>query len=114
MLIPIRKTVPIVVLAASVFVSFGQDGPPTILLIEFENNVIYNQDTSDVSRLATDPGRTTAATAKNFLGNVSLGDIVAVNGQSAKGAYVKERRMIFLTPSPSPGQAIADTTRNSL
>jgi len=114
MLIPIRKTVPIVVLAASVFVSFAQDGPPTILLIEFENNVIYNQDTSDVSKLATDPGKTTAATAKNFLGNVSLGDIVAVNGQPAKGAYVKERRMIFLTPSPSPGQAIADITRNSM
>jgi len=115
MIISIRKTVPIMfALAASSFLSFGQEVSPTLLLIEFENNVLYNQDTSDIAKLATDPGKTTAATAKNFLGNVSIADITAVNGLPAKGTFVRERRTILLTPTANPGQAIADTTRNSV
>jgi uncharacterized protein (TIGR03437 family) len=91
----------------------AQDGPPALLMVEFGNNVLYNQDTSDVSKFATDPGKTTAAPSKNFVSVVSLADIVAVNGRPAKGVFFKERRIISLTPSPNPGQAIADLTRNS-
>ena len=86
--------------------------PSSTLQIEFENNVQYNQDTSDVSKLATDPGVTTSATAKNFMNNVVIADITAVNGQSAKGVFFRERRMISLSPSAGPGQAIADVARN--
>jgi hypothetical protein len=115
MVFSIRKTIPVTfAMALSSFLSFGQEVPPTLLLIEFENNVLYNQDTSDIAKLATDPGKTTAATAKNFLGNVSIADITAVNGRPAKGTFVRERRTILLTPTASPGQAIADTTRNSM
>ena len=46
--------------------------------------------------------------------NVVFGDIVAVNGQPAKGVYVGRPVGIVLTPTPKPGQAIADTAHASL
>ena len=46
--------------------------------------------------------------------NVAFGDIVAVNGQPAKGVYVGRPVAIRLTPTPSPGRAIADSTHASL
>jgi len=114
MMLSTRKmTAVLLVLCACSFLSVAQSGPPAVLLIEFENNVLYNQDTSDVSKFATDPGRTAAAPSKNFASVVSIADIVSVNGRPAKGVFFKERRIIFLTPSPNPGQAIADLTRNA-
>lgn len=59
---------------------------------------------ADVSKLATIPGVTTAAAAKNFMSNVVIADIVAVNGQPAKGVFFRERRTISLNPSAAPGQ----------
>jgi len=83
-----------------------------MLLVEFENNVQYNQDTSDYSKFAIDPSVTATAASKNFQSNVVIADIVTVNGQPAKGIFFRERRTIMLTPNPTPGQAIADVTRN--
>ena len=56
---------------------------------------LYEVDTSDSSKFGTDPNVTTSGlscTAQSFqghLGNrvVAVGDIVAVNGQPAKGTY---------------------------
>jgi len=80
------KTVSLtIVLFACCGVALGQKNPPTILQIDFENNVQYNQDVFDVSKLATNPGVTTVAAAKNFMSNVVIADIVAVNGQPTKG-----------------------------
>jgi hypothetical protein len=106
--------VALIVLVSGVYCDpvLGQAPPPTVLQIDFENNVQYNQDTFDLSKLATDPGVTIAASARNFVSNVVIADIVAVNDQPAKGIFFRERRAITLTPSPSPGQAIADVTRN--
>jgi hypothetical protein len=100
-----------IVVAASCGLVRGQNNPTTLLQIDFENNVQYNQDVSDVSKLATIPGVTTAAAAKNFMSNVVIADIVAVNGQPAKGVFFRERRTISLNPSAAPGQAIADVAR---
>src|SRR5215469_13465481 len=49
-----------------------------------------------------------------FSVNVVFGDIVAVNGQPAKGVYVGRPVGITLTPTPKLGQAIADTSHTSL
>jgi hypothetical protein len=100
-----------IVVAASCGLVLGQNNPTTLLQIDFENNVQYNQDVSDVSKLATIPGVTTASAAKNFMSNVVIADIVAVNGQPAKGVFFRERRTISLNPSAAPGQAIADVAR---
>jgi uncharacterized protein (TIGR03437 family) len=101
-----------ILVATSSVVCLGQDVPSTMLFVEFENNVQYNQDTADYSKLATDPSATTAATSKNFQSNIVIADIVAVNGQPAKGVFFRERRTITLTPNPASGQAIADVARN--
>src|SRR5215467_6761005 len=112
MMTPNTKIISIAILLAACggFV-LGQENPSAILQIEFENNVQYNQDVFDVSKLATDPGATTAAVAKNFMSNVVIADIMTVNGQPAKGVFLRERRMISLNPSAGPGQAIADVAR---
>src|SRR5690242_1616751 len=88
-------------------------GSPVILNIDVENFVQYNEDTPDLTKLATDPNVTTPNTAKNFGKTVHLADIVAVNGQPAKGTMVVTTRTVTLRPSPTASQAIADITRNS-
>jgi len=89
----------------------GQEPPSTILVVEFENNVQYNQDAFDYSKFASEPSVTTTPVSKTFGSNVVIADIVAVNGQPAMGVFFRERRTIMLTPDPTPGQAIADVTR---
>ena len=66
-------------------------------------------------KLGTDPNVTTAIPSRNFRKSVTIGDIVAVNGQPTKGTFVGNFRQIFFRPgAPTPGQAIADITRNSI
>lgn len=48
---------------------------------------------------------------RTFGRHITLADIVAVNGQPAKGTCVYFSRMLNLTPNPIPGQSIADITR---
>src|SRR5215469_16072927 len=94
--------------------TLGQQPPPTILTIDVEKVVAYQGDISDPSKFATNPGVTPSAGARVFDVAVVFGDIVAVNGQPAKGVYVSRPVGIFLTPTAKPGQAIADTTHTSL
>jgi len=100
-------------------VAFGQTGfaqgpPATVLEVDGENTVFYVNDVTDYSRLASDPNRVNATTPKNFISFIGLSDITAVNGKPAKGTYVGRATGIFLRPEPIPGQAIADTVRNSI
>jgi len=88
--------------------------PPTILQIDVENTVQYHEDLSDVSKFATDPRITTAVVPRDFHAVVIIGDIVAVNGQPAKGTVTRSVRTATLTTAPNPGQAIADTVHNGL
>lgn len=111
----IRRTAMAVLLtAASCAVGRGQVTPPTILEIDVENSVIYVEDTSDPSKLATDPNMTTAIQPRNFGFNVYIADIVAVNGQPAKGTFTRNRRSVILNPVPNSGQGMADTVRNDV
>ena len=53
--------------------------------------------------------------SRNFRKSVTIGDIVAVNGQPTKGTFVGNFRQIFFRPEAfTSGQAIADITRNSI
>ena len=115
----IRKTemlaMTILLVAVCCSLALGQaPPPPTILTIDVENVVLYQQDTSDLSKFATDPNLTTAVPPRNFFLRVDIGDIVAVNGQPAKGIFTRNVRFLGLTTAPNPGQAIADTVRNAV
>jgi uncharacterized protein (TIGR03437 family) len=103
----------VLLLAAYCTLGKGQVPPATILEVAVENSVRYQEDVSDLSKFATDPKVTTAVPPKNFFFRVNIGDIVAVNGQPAKGTMTRIVRTIDLSPAPNPGQAIADTVRNS-
>jgi hypothetical protein len=104
----------VLLVAAHCTLALGQQPPPTILTIDVQNVVEYQGDISDPSKFATNPNVTPSAGARDFSVNVAFGDIVAVNGQPAKGPYVGRPVGIGLTPTPNPGRAIADTTHASL
>src|SRR5579862_4603254 len=91
----------------------GQNAPATILQVDIENWVQYVEDTSDVSKFATNPNPTPAAFPKNFPRVVAIADIVAVNGQLAKGTMTRSQQNMFLNTAPAPGRAIADTVRSA-
>ena len=92
----------------------SQTLPPTVLEIDTENSVRYLEDISEVSRFATDPGATTGMTQRNFGKFLVLGDIVAVNGQPARGTLVFNVRGLTLRTAPNPGEGIADVARGAV
>ncbi len=104
----------VLLMGAHSTLALGQQPPPAILTIDVENVVEYQGDISDPSKFATKPNVTPSAGVGAFSVEVAFGDIVAVNGQPAKGVYVGRPVGIILTPNPKPGQAIADTTHASL
>jgi len=55
---------------------------------------------------------TTRVPRRNFGELVFIGDIVAVNGQPAKGTWVGRSSEIIQNPNPQPGQAISDINRS--
>ena len=110
------KTSAMVVLfvAALGDLAHGQSPPPTTLTIDLENVVVYQADFYDPAKYGKNPTVTPSAGAGVFGVTIELGDIVAVNGQPAKGAFVARNRLLSASPTPSPGQTIADITRTGL
>lgn len=111
------KTALAAALCAAAFSEPGlaQVAAPSILQIDVANNILYGEDTSDVSKFATDPKVTTDShIAKNFNRVVGVADIVAVNGQPVRGTHIRSAVNILLRTAPDPGQAIADTVRVGL
>src|SRR5690349_2035694 len=101
-------------LIATSFCAAGQTrNPATILQIDIENWVQYVEDTSDVSKFATNPNATTATFPSNFGRAVAIADIVAVNGQPVKGTMTRAQQYLFLNTAQGPGRAIADTVRSA-
>jgi hypothetical protein len=93
---------------------FAQGPTATVLEIDGENTVFYVNDITDYAKLASNPGRVAAIMPKNFISYIGISDVVAVNGKPAKGTWVVRANGIFLRPAPASGQAIADTTRNTI
>lgn len=110
------KTVLATVLWAAACSRLGiaQVAGPSILQIDVANNVLYLEDTSDVTKFATSPNVTPHAGdhgANNFNRGVGVADIVAINGQPVTGTLIRSATNVFLSTAPVPGQAMADTTR---
>ena len=104
-----------VLLSAAICWQAGRaEAPPTILTIDFENWVSYVEDSFDVTRRAVNPGVTPPTASRNFNFSVSIADIVAVNGQTAKGVIASTSRTVRLLTVPNAGAAIADTARGSI
>ena len=114
-MIQATKTLAMTVLLVAVRcnLGLGQAPPVTILQIDMENTVQYRGDVSDPSKLATQPNAVPATIPRNFEEVQLIADIVAVNGQPAKGTRTADQRLYNLTTAPSPGQAISDTVRTA-
>jgi uncharacterized protein (TIGR03437 family) len=101
--------------AACSRLGLAQVAAPSILQIDVANNVLYDEDTSDVSKFAANPNvATDSHSARNFNRAVGVADIVAVNGQPVTGTHVRSAVNVLLRTAPTPGQAIADTVRTGL
>jgi hypothetical protein len=92
----------------------GQAPPPAILTIDLANYVEYQDDIGVPAKYATDSKPTKSAGFKNFGVATILADIVAVNGQPARGLFVGRTRAVGTSVNPSPGYAIADIERTAL
>lgn len=88
--------------------------PPIVLQVDTDNVVIYIQDVFDVSKFATNPNITPPASQPTFSFFTGIGDIVAVNGQPAKGTWSYVFQRVNLTTSQTAGRAIGDTSRQGL
>ena len=107
-----------ILLAANCHLAMGQ-APSTILLIDVDNLVQYQADISDVSKFASNPDSTPTVNFRDFSVATVLGDIVAVNGQPAKGLYASRAHAIGTSLSAKPGnpgvrRAIADVERAAI
>src|ERR1700730_2734629 len=103
-----NPTVTALFIAAFVGTGFGQT-PATILSVDLENIVIYQQDTGDAAKFATNPNIVTPPPILNFVPVIWLADIVAVNGKPAKGTYTVRGTLLSRGTTLSPGDAIADS-----
>src|SRR5215470_17635404 len=116
MAISITKAIYPAILLAACRPALAQAAQPTVLTIDTENCVIYQEDVSDVSQFASKPGITPTAVFRNFEVEYLLGDMVAVNGEPAKGLYAARGKTILTNPNSDriSGGAIADTSKNSI
>ena len=97
-----RTVYPALILAAW-RLALGQTAQPRILTIDLENFVEYRGDTSDVSVYGTNAAVTPPAailSSRDFFVAIGLGDIVAVNGQPAKGLYAARVRALLRIQIP--------------
>jgi uncharacterized protein (TIGR03437 family) len=90
--------------------------PRTVTLtVDLGNTVEYQEDIYDPVKFARSPNVTPSLRFGTGIANfgvaILLGDIVAVNGQPARGLYAGRSRVINANPNPRLGQAIADVTR---
>jgi hypothetical protein len=99
-------------------VATAQQPPTTTLTIDIGNAVEYQEDIYDPVKFARNPNVTPSlgigTGVANFAVATLLGDIVAVNGQPAKGLYAGRSRTISARTNPTAGQAIADVTRAAI
>ncbi len=113
-------------LPLSILIAAGYANPargqatPTALVVELQNVVEYQIDTTDLSKWGTNPNITEGSIAQGKgvgcagMPIIGYGDIVSVNGQPAKGTYAVRGTSVCMSPTPTPGSfTIADTTWNS-
>jgi hypothetical protein len=98
----------------------AQTPPATILTVEMENVVQYQENFANLPKNGTSPNMEGPITSPaTFFPITFIADIVAVNGKKSKGTTVARGFWVGLTPNPSVSpapnptgvQAIADVTR---
>jgi len=87
-----------------------------ILRVEATDWVLYVNDVtnpSQVGRTAGPVGVNAGTRASNFYGSLALADVALINDGPARGVFVATGQQLFLSPTPTPTQAIGDITRTT-
>jgi hypothetical protein len=102
-------------ITASICSAFAQQLPPVTLDMGYANGELYMADTADSAKFGSLPGPVPSVPAQNglaypnFAMYVEISDVVSVNGQPMKGTFLNQGRVLQLSPTPRPGQAISDS-----
>ena len=91
----------------------ARSNKPIVITVETENHVQYRGDIFDPAQYAKNPNQTTAPVI-TFAKNVQIADIVAINGEPAKGLWTTHFLVTPFRRNPAPGQAIADLDSGAL
>lgn len=84
----------------------------TVLDIDVANTTAYHYDSADYARFATDGNAVNfAGAARTFGVFMNFGDIVAVNGQAARGTWVSRVFVFRMSTTPVAGSSIGDSNR---
>lgn len=103
-----RRLFTLAVLACAVLPAQTMD-EPVVLKIEVENHVLYRGSVFDAAQIGKSPGPIDGGAQVPFVDGINIGDIVAINGQPAKGIWSSS--YTHTTPyrsSPQSGQFVAD------
>jgi hypothetical protein len=94
------------------FIAPAQTPQATILTIEMENVVRYNENFADPQRNGTSPNvEAQTVTPATFYPGTFIGDIAAINSRKAKGAAIARIYTVNLASAPSGSQGVADINR---
>ncbi|PWU04655.1 MAG: hypothetical protein C5B51_16370 [Terriglobia bacterium] len=102
-------------ICVATWTAFAQKLPPVTVDAALVNGALYVSDNADYTKFGTLPGPVAATPAPNGLSNpnfatyLEISDVVSVNGQPMKGTFLNQGRLLQLSPSPRPGQAISDS-----
>jgi hypothetical protein len=95
--------------------TFAQNLPPVTIDTALANGALYLTDGADYTKFGTATGPVAVApppnglSSPNFATYLEISDVVSVNGEPMKGTFVNQGRLLQLSPTPRPGQAIADS-----
>ena len=90
----------------------AQSPAPTILTIEMENVVQYQENYANLPKNGTSSVmEAPIGPPSTFSPGYFIGDIAAINGRKSKGTTFARNLYVNLNPSPSGSQAIADISR---
>ena len=95
-------------LAAGCASVFGQTEQPVVWVVECNDATTYRGDVTDSTKLARDPGATTALPVRAFQVTYNVADIVLINGKPAKGLMSTMNGALAPRVSPQPGLSIGD------
>lgn len=92
----------------------AQQPPSTTLTVDLGNVIEYQEDIYDPVKFARNGDITPSLGFANFGVATLIGDIVAINGQPAKGLYAGRTRVLNANANPTAGQAVADVARTAM
>jgi uncharacterized protein (TIGR03437 family) len=96
------------------FIAWAQELPPTILEIEVDGLTFYVNDQGDPQKHAFNTAPTPVTPVRNFSRSVAIADVIAINGQAARGTMFRIAEGVSMNPNPQAGRLVTATTRSGL